>query len=59
MKLTKFDGCRNAVFIKIPGEGMVERGFRNQGEAINWLERNYGKSWKKLSPKFLKNINQE
>jgi hypothetical protein len=52
MKLTKTDGCRTAIYVTIPGEGTIERGFRNKGEAINYLQRHYGVSWKKLRPKF-------
>lgn len=53
MKLTKFDGLRAAIYITIPGEGTLERGFRNKGEAIKYLQHNYGKDWKKLTPKFI------
>lgn len=52
MKLTKNDGCRAAIYVTIPGDGPVDRGFRNKGEAIKYLEHNYGKSWKRLKPNF-------
>lgn len=52
MKLTKTDGLRTAIYVTIPGEGTLERGFRNKGEAIKYLQHEYGKTWKQLTPKF-------
>lgn len=52
MKLTKNDGCRTAIYVTIPGEGTLDRGFRNKGEAIKYLQHNYGKDWKRMCPKF-------
>jgi hypothetical protein len=55
MKFTKTDNTRAvraAIYVSIPGEGTIERGFRNKGEAINYLQRNYGVDWKKLRPRF-------
>ena len=51
-KQTKIDGYRNAIYVIIPGEGAIERGFRNKGEAIKYLQHNYGANWKRLRPRF-------
>lgn len=54
MKFTKtgsYNG-RATIYVTIPGEGTLDRGFRNKGEAIKYLQHNYGKAWKQLAPKF-------
>lgn len=48
---------RASVYVDIAGEGTIERGFRNKGEAIRYLEHNYGRDWKKMGVRFHNNAN--
>jgi hypothetical protein len=54
MKMSK----TSVVYVSIPGEGTLERGFRNRGEAIKFLEHNYGRDWRKLRPRFQRENNE-